>query len=295
MKSWAWGAIAVVSTALVACAGGGSSTTAGTGGSSTSSSGSGTTSTGTGTGTGGTGTGTGTGGSAPACGTLVYSQEPACQGCMETACCIELEDCDTGTACDALVKCADQCAANDQTCVQQCVAQNGQDALTAAQALFNCADQSCKMECTPPGICGSNYNVPNNTACTTCLDMSCCTQWDACLQDMTGACETCLTMPSGMGCDTNMLYQDVVTCRTGTCGNDCGAPICNSGWVLSGNAACANCLSMNCCAEYTACGPNNMACSACLTAATPGPDCATNAEYQAVTACDMSKCAMECN
>jgi len=288
MKAWTWGAVAVFAAALTACGGGGNNddgNTGGNGGASSSST----------MGTGSpTSTGTnGAGGGATECGSYQFDPEPVCQDCMEAACCVELNDCDVGTPCNEVVNCIETDKCQDQACLNNCVMKAGGGGMEF-NALISCYQGSCQMECTPAGICGSQYSYPNKADCNTCLTNSCCDSFNACIADM--ACVDCLTNSSAMGCDTNMLFQTFMTCRTGSCGATCGVQICDSSWVLTGPKApqCGTCLSTNCCAEYNACASGSK-CAMCLTSATPAADCAQDMAYSALTMCESMKCQMDCN
>ena len=70
----------------------------------------------------------------------------ACDACLDQKCCSQAKACSGNADCLGLSRCASQCSANDDACVQSCTSQypNGRTDLQAALA---CANDSCPTEC----------------------------------------------------------------------------------------------------------------------------------------------------
>ena len=230
------------------------------------------------------------------CGDLVFSDEPVCQGCVESSCCIEMSACDVGSDCDALITCLDSCPNGDTTCSDACLA-NYPNGLSNAQALFTCSENSCTTECTVPGICGSDLSYQSEVH-TQCVSDNCCASFDPCYADAT--CAACLQNPEGAGCDTDTLYEAYNVCLDANCPTDvCGTGI---GYSNSGTGdpiyACNSCLSTNCCTDLTTCvGDGSSAaiqiCLDCLNGLTC-TDTAIQAAADAFNACETASCAADC-
>jgi len=101
----------------------------------------------------GTGGGPGAGGSAgvggggppPQCG-IVWSTTAACEACMNSMCCSQMQACAPGTGCDALLNCiAANCLNSaDQNCVQNSCSAQVSAGLQAVTNLVNCNATSCQ-------------------------------------------------------------------------------------------------------------------------------------------------------
>lgn len=298
MKIWAW-AMAVGSVmAMVACGSKGTtstSTSTGTGGDTTGTGGNGTTSTGTTTtGTNTTTTSVGTGGTM-GCGSYQYSDIADCQTCAEQSCCSELAACDSGTACGSLLDCIAGCT--DQACQMDCVQTQFPDGVPDAQALIECVTGpqggtgACNMECSTGVICDSGLQISSNPACGDCLGQQCCTEYDACRDDMSSpTCIDCITGQATVGCDMNAALKTANDCRTAKCGDTCGGTICDTGLSTS-NIKCDTCLSDKCCDVIKTCQNDATCFNDCLTTNMPAAACANDAKYQAVKTCWNTNCA----
>jgi len=300
MKIWAWAAAVGSVVGLVACGGGGTGNSGGGGAGGTApttSSSSGSTMTTVSSSSSGstmTTSSSGKGGAPMGCGSFLFSTDATCEACAEGSCCAELTACDSGTACNDLFNCIDACMTGDMACQQQCITDHS-DGGADAQALIDCGNASCKMECTTPGtICDTMLTHPNPD-CGDCLGAQCCMQFEACVAD--ALCKDCITGVTKMGCDTNAAYMAATTCQKTTCGDKCGATICDSGLSTS-NGKCDTCLGTNCCGVIDTCyglgtaNEGNTACfKNCLSQGMPAASCATDAQYQAVKTCWNTNCA----
>jgi hypothetical protein len=281
MKIWAWGSVvATTAAALVACGGGGGGNGGGNGGGAVTTSSSSSSSS-------SSSTSSGAGGGAPACG--IYWEDPtkadraACETLMEDSCCGELQACAPGTDCDALLTCANACAATDSTCVTNCI--NGhQQGLTDYQTLQSCFYQNAygKAECSWP-ICTSGQATADEK-CAACVggDAGCCKAVTDCAADAT--CTGCTATPTGTGCDTNTLFQALNTCFDTTCGPKCVSSICGSQLGYTGSNSCNYCLTQQCCTPFDAC-QNDTTCKACLMGTGDKTACASNTLFKAFTDC----------
>ncbi len=104
-------------------------------------------------GTSGNGGTSGGGGTGPGnCGGTLYSNDGACQSCMETACCSQLAACAPGSSCEALLLCVidNGCleAADFATCLQTFCPSELQSGGDAAVALANCDEANCAAQCS---------------------------------------------------------------------------------------------------------------------------------------------------
>ena len=105
-------------------------------------------------------------------------------------------------------------------------------------------------------------SISTTPGCDNCAAQTCCDELQACHDDPTD-CQT------AYGC-------------MGACA-DCFFPICQSAFAISVSFDFAQCLSVNCCAEFTACG-NDQSCIDCL--AQPGSTaCDQTMLDEAVIAC----------
>jgi hypothetical protein len=223
------------------------------------------------------------------CGSLLYSNDAICEGCVEGICCNELLACDSGTPCDDLLQCISACGTN-QSCQQSCTTQYA-SGLADAQTLVDCANSFCSTECqaaTPGTICDSGLQNSTNPDCGDCLGASCCAEFDSCVAS--SLCFDCITGATTTGCSTNALYLAATSCQTTQCSSVCGGLICDSGLTTS-NGACDTCLGSSCCQPIKDCHNDTNCFTNCLSAATPAASCATNALYQAVRTCWNGSCA----
>lgn len=302
MRAWIFGIVMASAALIVGCGDGGGSGGNGGSGASGGSGGNGgdggdgggtTTTAGT---TGNTTTPTNT--STLACG-VIFDDRPECQGCMESLCCSEMELCAPGTDCDALLICANACAANDEACIQACVDAHPVG-LTDFFTVQDCYTDNCEqtLECSYP-ICDSGLVVPDQ-ACGTCLGDSteCCAALTACAADQ--SCLNCLSDPMGAGCDANTAYQASDSCFSDgdKCGKSCTTGICDSGLAYPNFPACNWCLGQaaadgGCCEETTACA-NDTTCLACITGQMSGATCDNNALLTAFNTCRMANCSTDC-
>ena len=314
MKIWALSAVVAATVAVVACGNGGTGTgtTAGTGGTTSTTATTMHVSSSHATGvTSGTG-GAGTGGAAGACGAFTYSTVAACEAVVETKCCAELMGCDTGTACDGFIKCANACPGTPTTCDATCTACiKGCETSKAAgytdyQTLRTCYDNNCAAA-TGCGtqICMSKVNVANK-ACGDCLTTDCCTAWTACSMNM--ACGACIGKNTA-ACKANPLYKAALDCQNASqtatppgCGQLCADSICDSGLHYPNRPACNYCLGqpdadaggMGCCQEMDAC-VGDAQCKKCITGGEADmTKCTANLPLTNFNACSTSKCGTEC-
>jgi hypothetical protein len=230
------------------------------------------------------------------CGDLVYSTDAACQSCMETACCNELANCSTGTACGDLLDCVEACA-GDTTCQDGCM-QTHSLGLTAAQALLNCDDNNCDTECALPGACGTTMSYTSEVL-TQCVTDNCCATFDPCFNDPD--CNACLLNPEGAGCGTNTLFNDYLACMdthcpTGICGTTIGFYAGQDPMI-----DCNICLTGSCCTHMEACvGDESPAaitlCIDCLNdpSGTACTDPTISAAAAAMNTCTTDNCATQC-
>lgn len=133
--------------------------------------------------------------------------DPTCGGCMENACCSELE------ACGADQTCVD-CVTNPNADPTVCSGNAG------AAALEGCLSGNCSAQCGGGAsypICESGF-ATGNEACSTCLSDACCDEATACFNDAT--CNSCIL--NNTGCDNTTLDEELDTCATDSCGAECG-------------------------------------------------------------------------
>jgi hypothetical protein len=149
----------------------------------------------------------------PACGDLSDAfVDVVCKECAEASCCAELEACSEGSACSALRGCRGVCF--DQACVTACEAQHP-DGVAPSGAIDGCLQGACAVECPlPVGICGTVFTT-GEAECDDCVSGACCPEVTACVADV--QCDTCLKT-FDEACETDVLYQDVVTCFGGCTG-----------------------------------------------------------------------------
>jgi hypothetical protein len=90
--------------------------------------------------------GTGGGGTGTQCGDAKWSNDTACESCMQSSCCNELKNCSTGTACDQLFDCVGRnCGENiTQECIGQYCSSELQSGGPALQALIQCNQSRCE-------------------------------------------------------------------------------------------------------------------------------------------------------
>ena len=155
----------------------------------------------------------------PGCGSAQVSSDPMCQACAVASCCGELQACDVGTVCDALLGCLQMCGPGASACQMQCEAMDTAG-VSDAQALMNCFDTSCGQNpaCSTTGqtqICDSGLST-GKPACDACLGQDCCSQLKACVADST--CFGCLMGNMNPACATDALFN-----ATGMCFMQCGS------------------------------------------------------------------------
>lgn len=301
MRAWIFGIVMASAALIVGCGdGGGSGGSGGNGGSGGGDGGSGgdTTVT-TGDTTGGTtGETTSSTTNTLACG-VIFDEREECQACMEEACCAELELCAPGTDCDELILCANECAEDDDACIQACIEAH-QEGLADFQTIQGCYADNCELtvECSYP-ICESGLVVPD-MVCGQCLsdNAECCTAFTACAEDAT--CLDCLDDPTTAGCDQNASYVSSDSCLSAgdKCGKSCTTGICDSGLTYPNFPACNWCLGQasangGCCEETTACA-DDANCLACITGEQTGTPCDNDPLFMAFETCQATNCATDC-
>ncbi len=162
------------------------------------------------------------GGGAPAdCGSMASGTD-TCSVCIQGSCCAEAKACDTGSDCEKVFECAQNCAEGDQACIQACLQMPGGP---DAQAFAGCLNSGgpCASDCASgggSGICDSGL-TSNDEACDTCLGTTgtCCADFKACVADKT--CMDCVTGKTKTGCDTNPNVPKVAACQD-SCKAQCG-------------------------------------------------------------------------
>ena len=193
--------------------------------------------------------------------------------------------CDDGTM-------GDSGSAECSSCLQ-CAAQS-----TCATEQGNCGQGSdcatfddCRVACITTADANKNMKIDDGAETDAFYD---CFGVDS----MTGMPDATLTMScvakSAQGyTDWDALF----TCMYGDCPNNCGTgggggtAICDSGFASS-NQACAECLGMNCCAEFKACNADTN-CKDCLLEQDKAK-CDAGTKDEAADSCFANKCGTEC-
>jgi hypothetical protein len=231
----------------------------GSGGSSGAGEGGDGTTTGEGAGTTGTSVSNSTATTASGTPTCEYdvSEDPACNACGGTNCCVEITTCygdETGALCfDPKTGALDT-------------------SLPDAAAMIACLQTSCEAECFEPtegGICTSGITYgEGNEDLDACLGELCCDEYLFCTSDGTDpqGCLDCFTNGGGPLCDDAIACEEESGCF--------GFPLCESGIAIT-EEVLAECLSTNCCVEFSSCtldGEDVQGCLDCLEAG-GGPEC----------------------
>jgi hypothetical protein len=141
-------------------------------------------------------------------------------------------------------------------------------------------------------VCNSGLGV-QTADCASCLGTNCCQQFTTCAGDM--ACTTCLSSPTGAGCNTQANAMAAETCAGTHCAMQCGngrSTLCGSGLGVS-SMTCATCINGSCCDAFNAC-LNDATCSPCLMSPT-GMGCMTNMLYGAFNSCASMHCTSQCS
>jgi hypothetical protein len=138
-----------------------------------------------------------------------------CRDCALSGCCAELAACET-EACDLRLACEVACN-DDAACLGDCATMypDGE----AASAVVACLNQSCEVCAAPTAVCGTDLSV-GSPSCDACIDMSCCTEVDACIAD--GDCRVCVESGEPDLCQNNTVYADTISCFDAMCGTPCG-------------------------------------------------------------------------
>jgi len=205
-----------------------------------------------------TGASTSTGGSGCDDGTMDDSGSSVCSACIQCAA--------QSTCSDATAKCGmgSECAAFDD----------------------------CRIACVDTADANKNMDIEagaETDAFYACLG----------LDSMSGKPDPALTMSCAAKSPTGYTDWDAwFTCIFGDCPNNCGTggggggtAICDSGFASS-NMACADCLSKNCCTEFTACGAD-ADCKSCLIDQDMAK-CDKGMKDEAAEGCFSNKCMNEC-
>ena len=153
----------------------------------------------------------------------------------------------------------------------------------------------------PP--CGTIADTFPNETCAACAESSCCTELKACddnpvcgeLLTCRASCfdqpcvDACNTQYAGGAGELGALQQ----CLDGPCAADCPPPtgLCGSN-VTIGDAACGDCIEMNCCPPLTDC-LSDANCEMCITTG-DGTDCANDLYYTSARECFQQFCAAAC-
>lgn len=124
--------------------------------------------------------------------------------------------------------------------------------------------------------------------CGACLDAGCCPQLAACSNDST--CFNCAVGAQTTGCDGNAPLAALHSCSYTTCGEVCGAPICDSDLHII--EPCATCLGSNCCQIIKNCQANSVCLDCVIENQTSG--CSSNAQFLAVADCWNGSCELDC-
>ena len=171
----------------------------------------------------------------PVGGTQAGSAQASCQTCVTSsesgACASQAQACGSDQACLTLNQCLGNCT--DQSCITGCESAAGQTAINQYNAFVTCVCQTaCTSECaadcggssssSSSSSGGANCGLMSSDAnCNACLDASCCSQAQACVNDAT--CSSCIQSASPpASCGGDAAYVALGNCLGGPCGTACG-------------------------------------------------------------------------
>jgi len=122
------------------------------------------------------------GATAAACGNL-SSPVPACEACLQQACCTPAITCSNNAECFALNNCLLSCQRTDQPCITGC--QNLHvTGLPAYNSYVSCLQTSCAIPC---GLVDAGTNcgqfVFSAAQCDSCVTANCCAPANVCSND----------------------------------------------------------------------------------------------------------------
>lgn len=161
-------------------------------------------------------------------GLLAGSPAALCQTCAQGAdtgaCQTEATACSNDAACLTLSTCLQGCTT--EACEQTCSTTAGSTAVAQLNALNACVcgtacTTQCSMECAIPDGGTSCGVSSSNMACESCFDTHCCSEAEACSNDVT--CAACLAPSPAASCATNTLLLAFDTCVSSSCGSACGS------------------------------------------------------------------------
>jgi MYXO-CTERM domain-containing protein len=140
------------------------------------------------------------------------------------ACVGSVDACLNDANCNGLVTCLNDCAQNDQACVDACASQ-WQAGISKYNAINSCVcTTGCPSECGGDPACqGANAKCGLSTsvaACESCLESSCCAEAQACADD--GVCPTCFSNSPDPSCNQNAPADAFYTCLSNACAQPCG-------------------------------------------------------------------------
>jgi len=147
----------------------------------------------------------------PVCASGYTWPSRACADCLgnDAGCCAALTACGNDPVCVA--------------CVQTPSAM-GCSSNTNFQKAYACETQTCGVTCTNV-ICESVANIGYTSAdCNYCVSKAmggCCTEFNACVADVT--CNQCIGGTSTAGCSTSTLYSTYNNCVLSKCSIQCAA------------------------------------------------------------------------
>lgn len=145
----------------------------------------------------------------PVCKSTYSWPSRACADCLgnDPGCCATLTACGNDPVCEA-------CISNPNSM--------GCSANTNFQKAYVCETQTCGIECSY-AVCNSPiwYTSYYCNYCVSQATGGCCTQFNACVQDMNSVCYACMYNISTTGCATDMLYTAYNDCVSANCSVQC--------------------------------------------------------------------------